>query len=147
MRSRSRIVARRCGMAPGVGVWAAHVHCSTKARNAKLGCDARHLKTDEVVCDQQAPELLRHGRGTLAANGLEALEHVRLDLAEPELDLPALVIEDAQLYGRIALVVGQGREQSLRLIALALVPNGARLEMRRQRGILSARLAAHGEFH
>ena len=49
-------------------------------------CDLGHLPADEVAGEQEAPDLLSDPLGLLAAQGLLALEHVRLDLVVPERD-------------------------------------------------------------
>src|SRR6266568_4480574 len=52
--------------------------------DARLVGDALHLEADEVVGEQDAPELLRHRDGTLATDRLLAFEDLGLDLLVPD---------------------------------------------------------------
>jgi hypothetical protein len=70
-----------------------------------LGGDAFNLEADEVVGQGHAPKLLGDPLGALAADGLLSLEHLRLHLVKPELQLPSLVVEVGDLVGRIRLRV------------------------------------------
>src|SRR5215213_6859161 len=115
-------------------------------RYADLVSDALHLEANEVVRDEQSPHLLCDRVGALAADRLEPLQHVGLDLPIAELELPALVVEVADLGGRKSLGVDERRQQGLRLEALALVADGPSEERRGKRGILLARLPADREL-
>jgi hypothetical protein len=78
------------------------------------------------------------GVGAAAADRLETLEHVGLELAEAQLDLPAPVIERAQLRRGVLFRIDQGGQQDARGIALALVADGADVEVRGQMRMVSA---------
>ena len=60
----------------------------TGGLDAGLLGHALHLQTDEVIGEQDPPELLPHGLRALAPDRLLTLEHFGLDLVVPELDLP-----------------------------------------------------------
>ena len=53
--------------------------------------DAFHLEPHEVVREQDSPELLFDALARLAADGLLAIEELRLQLVVPELQLPTFV--------------------------------------------------------
>ncbi len=95
-------------------------------RQPRLSCDAQHFQPNQVVREREAPQLLRHSFGPLAADVLAPLEHLRLHLVIAELDLPALVVERSQLLGRVLDRVEQRGEQRLRLEAPPSVDDGTR---------------------
>src|SRR5216684_3436100 len=103
----------------------AHHEADAGRRQGRGSGDALHLETDEDVNEADAPEFLRDATGRLAAQGFLAVEHFRLHLVEPELELPTLVIERADLGSRIELAVDEGGEQRLRLEAAPLIADGA----------------------
>ena len=71
----------------------------------ELGGDSLHLESYQVVGEEQPPHLLGYGGRRLAADRLKPLEHVGLELAKTELDLPTLVIERPDLVGWVRCLV------------------------------------------
>ena len=70
-------------------------------RHAGARGRAAHDEADEVVGEQQAPHFLLDAGGRLAAQGLDALAGVGLELVEGEFEFPALVVERGELRGRM----------------------------------------------
>src|SRR5215831_14228883 len=79
-----------------------------------------HFETNQVISDEQAPELLRHRSGTFASNRFFAVEHLGFDLVIAELDLPALVIQRSDFFGRKLLRIQQRCQERLWLETLSL---------------------------
>src|SRR5439155_2269530 len=93
------------------------------------GCDggalghACHGEAHEVVAQGESPHFLRDACRGLAAQGLFALEGVRLDFVEAEFELPAFVVERDDLGGGEGHRIEQRGEQCLGAKATPLVAN------------------------
>nr|WP_275942116.1 IS21 family transposase [Haliangium ochraceum] len=72
----------------------------TRGRHTSLVGDSRHLEANEVVGDEQPPDLLAGSVHGFAAQR-DIGEHLGLHLVVSEFDLPTLVVERNQLVGRI----------------------------------------------
>jgi hypothetical protein len=107
---------------------------------------ALHLETDEVVGEGEAPEILRHADGALAADGLLALEHLGLHFVEAEFDFAVLVLERHDLLRRVLHGVEQGGQPRLLAEAAAPVPDGAHGPELRQGRLLAVRVSIHEDF-
>ena len=101
-----------------------------------------HKKPLKLICKPP-----RNGRRRLAANGLKSLQHIRLDLAESELELPALVVEAAEFGRRVGLRVYERRQDRRRSIAFALKANRAGYVDLREARVLLAGFSGDLKLH
>src|SRR3989304_6055675 len=117
----------------------------SRASSSRAGL-ARHLETDEVVAEGEAPDLLADARGRAAAEGLLALEGVGFDFVKADFELPPLVIELDDLRGGMGRGVEQRGEQRVRAEAPPLVANGTGGERLGQFGVRATEIAIDGEI-
>ena len=84
-------------------------HDEANARRLDVGLvgDSFHFEADEVVGNEDAPNLLADSRGRLATKWLlRGVEHLGFDLTVTELDLPPLVVQLSNLGSRVRLGIG-----------------------------------------
>ena len=108
--------------------------------------DLLHVEPDQVVGDRESPHLLADALGGAAAEGFLALEGMRLDLVEAELELPALVVQLDDLGGGLQRWIEQRGQQGLGAESAALVADGADLERLGQLRMGPTRLAREGHL-
>ncbi len=66
-----------------------------------------HFEPDEIVGQQDAPELLSNAFGVLASDRLLAFEQVGLELVVAELKFPSFVVEGSDLASGVLPWIAQ----------------------------------------
>jgi len=97
-------------------------------RHAGARRRAAHDEADEVVGEEQAPDLLRHAGGGFAAQRFDAFAGVGLEFVEGEFEFPALVVERGKVRGRVGGGGAEGGEDPIGAEAAALDADGADAE-------------------
>ena len=103
-------------------------------------------RRDQIVDEADAPEFLSNAARRSASESFFALQHLSLNLVEPELELPTLVVERSEILGRILCAVGKRGQQDLRLEPSPLIANCTSDPLRGEVGIVAARLGRDLEF-
>lgn len=75
-----------------------------------------HQHAQGIMGQQQGREFLPDGRQALAGQGVPSNALMLFDLVDDQLDLPALVVEQDQVQGRILLGVHQSGHQAVNLL-------------------------------
>ena len=99
----------------------------------------QHLATNEVVCEQQAPDLLADALGLEAPQRLLPLEHVRFQLVVGDFQLPPLVVQRDEFVGGPPVRVKQSGEQAALLADLVAIGDDAGNELGGQVRVGAAR--------
>ena len=71
-----------------------------------------HVASHEVVGEQLAPHFLDDADWPLTSQAFLALKHMRLEFIESYLQLPTLVVENNQLFGRMRDWVQEAYKQA-----------------------------------
>ena len=109
-------------------------------RYARLTSDASDLDSDEIVGDGDAIDFLPDTSGRLAAKGFAAIQQMRFEFIVSDLEFPALVVEQTDLFGRILNRVEQRGDDLEGLVALRFARNHSGDNFILHVGMLSAQL-------